>query len=245
MFYRSFDYFSLNNYDSFYILEQKLYKFLYFSDNSLNFTVLIVLFICGAFTSLNPCLISIFPLALSYISGYSKFINKNIFITGLMTSFVLMVILTHIINFYSIINAIPIISSILLFLVSLNLLQIIDFTFINNLFFSKSIFVKNYNILLENYLVGFFIGLNIAPCNTSITFLVTFWITHSIKYINSIIYLIIYLLGCFIPLLFFLNIKFNYKKIYLIPIVLDLLLPLSGSFILVNSLLSIMKQVLM
>nr|QCI05606.1 Thiol:disulfide interchange protein [Cryptopleura ramosa] len=229
-----------------YNLQHKIYYLLFSEVSSFNFVIFILIFFSGILTSLTPCFMSILPLSISYINiDYKYNINKNIFILGLITSLLVILLLANFISYqyYSYIIKIPLLSSLILILLSLNLIQIVDFSYIFSFFtkFLNKIYTNH--ILLKSYLLGCLLGLTAFPCSTSILLVFVFWINHSANFFLLFLYWIIYLLGCIIPLIFIVNIAIVYMRSNLILSIWRFLLPFSGFIMLFASLFSFFDKV--
>lgn len=245
----TFVYYLFDHYEIFlYTLQQKIYKILYFQIFSFNFIVAITVFLFGIITSFTPCFISILPLAASYVNLANKYyINKSLFIWGIMNSFLLMIFFSRFVSFYTFFNKVPLLSSCILFLTSLNLLQVVDFTSLFYVFYQRSLFFDNFNLNINSYLAGFLIGVSTMPCNTSIIFIFIVGLGHIAKIGIFILYLIIYLVGCFLPLVAILNINnfnifINYKNNFVLWF-RKLFVSLGGSLTFILSLLSLLKKI--
>nr|QCI09039.1 Thiol:disulfide interchange protein [Inkyuleea mariana] len=208
--------------------------------------VFILLFSAGILTSVNPCFISIIPLSLSYISSTNTAnFDKNFFISGLINSFVILILITNFISSKYVLFkiAIPILSSLLMILVALNLLQILNFTY----FF---IHLNNTNIKLifkgprfKSYIIGSIIGFSVLPCSTTIMIIISFWLSHSIYIIYGLIYLLIYILGCIIPIFILLNLRLLNLNLDFISQLWNIIISISGSIILGLGLFSLLEKI--
>nr|YP_009399639.1 thiol:disulfide interchange protein [Digenea simplex]ARW69458.1 thiol:disulfide interchange protein [Digenea simplex] len=225
-----------------YSLYQSLYSLLFSSSNFTNFFSICLFFSLGLITILTPCFISIIPLVLSYANytNQQKF-NKILFLCGLLNSFFLMLILSNFFSFYIFFDKISILSSLFLIVIALNLMQILDFSLLSNFFYQIIPNYLKFGFNASSYIIGSFIGLSSIPCNSSIILFVTFWLTNLNNCISFLLYLSIYLLGCLLPLLFLLNFKMSYSNIRILSSTSSLIFPFSGSFLLIFSLLSLLR----
>lgn len=229
---------------SLFAAQQQLYSFLSLSINSSKISFVFVMFFLGVLTTFTPCFLSIFPLVLAYLNArQNHLINKNFLFLGLVSSSVLIMFLTHFVSYYTFLKKIPIFSSFVLLLFSLNFLGILDFSFITNLLYQQKYMLNRSSIYIENYLTGFLLGISFVPCNTFIIFLVTFGLTNSMTFLNFIFYLIFYTLGYFVVLIVLSSIQSNNISIMMISKFWNILLPISGSFLFINSLSSLLKNV--
>ena len=227
-----------------YYIQQELAILIYSQLNNYNFFTLFLLFIGGIFTSLNPCLISLFPVMISYINA-SKYttISKISLIAGLLTSFISIIILTFLVyrkNGY-IINKIPYFSSIGIIIIGLNLLQIVPFPRFNlELIHTNSTFIKKE---LKNYITGLIFGLGSLPCSTSIIISILLWLYSSKNITLSIIYTNIYIIGYITPIIILINLTIFYKNIIKIQEIWNMTIPVSGCFILGSGILSLLNNI--
>nr|QCI04777.1 Thiol:disulfide interchange protein [Bornetia secundiflora] len=237
-----------NDYEIYvYSLQQMLNSILITSISELTVYTALFFFIFGIITSLTPCFISIIPLSLVYISSNKKeSFKKNIFILGLLSTMFLIIISINILN-YKYLNYfqnIPVLSYMILLVMSLNLLQILEFSTvlisINNMFGSLN---KNINSRVYHYLTGAIVGLSTLPCSTAIIFVISFWLSNSINNFLSVIYLFIYILGYFVSIIFIFNFTFSYSGInFLVPF-WDWGIPVSGFCVLMLSVLNILEKI--
>nr|QCI08707.1 Thiol:disulfide interchange protein [Sphondylothamnion multifidum] len=230
----------------FYSWQQQWYSLLIVSISHFQLSSVCIVILFGIFTSLTPCFISIIPLSLAYVSSFNKdYMSKNIFILGITSSTLLIMLLINIFNYQYIkyIDSLPVISCLILCFIGLNFLQIIDL-FRANTFFTK--YLNSWNnsnsIQLYNYLTGCIVGLSALPCSSSIIFIVSFWLLNSINLMLSLTYLFFYSFGYLISMFFIFNIVFNYTKISVIASIWDYFIPISGFMILTISLLNLLEK---
>lgn len=218
-----------------YYLQQKIYLSLSFHINHFTPTIFILLFVGGLLTSLNPCFVSLLPITFSYIFGKkSQQINQNIFILGILTSSIIIISITLVLNdqYKKLIEILPFISSIFIIFIGLSLLQVLNvsllFTYFNNI--ALQINIKNF--IIKDYLVGCILGLSISTCSTPILLTVLFWLSNTHELIVGLIYLCCYLSGYIVPLLLLINIFLNYNQLNKIVYTWNILIPISGSLVL-------------
>lgn len=216
-----------------YSLQQKIIFLLINEMNSFKLSTCLLFFSAGIFTIFNPCFISLFPLSISYINSYKKSMDKNTFIAGLITSLFVIIFIINLISYNSFIYIIriPYLSFIIIILLSLNLLQVLNFFYFFNILKLDHIFNLNQNEWLINtgvqsYFTGFIVGSTAVPCNTPIFTMIHFLLYHSNKLVVLFVYLIIYLVGCIFPFLLVFYIFFHYFQVYIVS---------SGSNIIVHS----------
>lgn len=218
-----------------YYLQQKIYLFLSFHINNFTPIIFIILFIGGLLTSLNPCLLSILPITLSYVFGQKSYkINQNIFILGILTSSIFIILMTLVLSgpYKKIIEILPFISSIFIIFVGLSLLQVLNLSALFIYFNKKVIQIRIKKSLIKDYIIGCILGLSISTCSTPILLTVLFWLSNTHKLIMGLIYLFCYLSGYIIPLLLLLNIVLNYNQLNKIVYTWNILIPISGSLVL-------------
>nr|YP_009398180.1 thiol:disulfide interchange protein [Thaumatella adunca]ARW67366.1 thiol:disulfide interchange protein [Thaumatella adunca] len=225
-----------------YFVQQYLYRFLFISISSQNITFSFILFCLGILTIFTPCFVSTLPLALSYINlNQGNKLSKNLFILGLMTSLVLLIILTHFISFYSYLYQLPIFSYLVLILVSLDLIKVVNFSKFYSVFRKISFFTYQRNNIFQNYFIGLTIGFSSLPCNTSIVIFTNLLLKNVDNILILLFYLLIYLLGSILPIFLILNIQINYHNFYSFSLFWNAIFPLSGSFLFIFSYFSLLK----
>lgn len=214
-----------------YYLQQNINKLVSYELNHFHISILLLLFIGGVFTSINPCLLSIVPLSLSYIIDSKQQYKKNIFIAGLVTSMITMIIFTTLLNSYyqELIKATPIISSISMIIIGLSLLQIIKIEITSII---KNPILISHDFIFNNYIKGFIIGISSSTCSTPILINILFWISYSNNLLLGIIYICFYLTGYTLPLIILMNITINYIQLDIIQKIWNYIVPLNGSIIL-------------
>nr|AOM64589.1 cytochrome c biogenesis protein transmembrane region [Riquetophycus sp.] len=227
---------------SLYCLEQYINSVITNDIKHFTISTFILLLISGIITSINPCSISILPLAMSYISSHNKVNNTYKYrqysiILGTTSSFIIMLILSCLFNtYYTKLSAIiPIMTSCYMIIIGLNLLSIIDLNFdflklrIKNLQFIS----YNYSdIIIRDYIIGCLIGLNSSSCSTPVLAITMFWILHSQSITLGIIYIICYSLGYIIPMLIVIEFTTKYTNMVNINVIWNYIMPLGGCFIL-------------
>nr|QCI05153.1 Thiol:disulfide interchange protein [Centroceras clavulatum] len=212
----------------FYILERYIYVILLSKYNFFYFFKLLSIFIAGIFTICTPCFISLLPIFLSYASYVKDNLSiKRLYFLGLLSSLMLIIIPVYVSGnkFLNIFTKLPIISAICFIFISLNLLDILQISFIfENFIFSKN---ERYNYL-QYYLVGLSIGLSCLPCNASIILTTILWFSNHSTLWQSIFFLIIYVIGCLFPFLIIFYIPINFNKLDNFIRVWTQIVPLGG-----------------
>nr|YP_009393853.1 thiol:disulfide interchange protein [Polysiphonia sertularioides]ARW62415.1 thiol:disulfide interchange protein [Polysiphonia sertularioides] len=210
-----------------------------YASSSVIFLLLIFFFI-GFITIFTPCFISLVPIAMSYFSNNNKSTKDiSLFLFGLITN---LIIFIYVGNFFASsvsFNKLPIFSNLFILIISLNLMNIINFSDI----FSKFIFFPKVSINqnIQNYGTGLIIGFSSLPCNTSILFIVSFLL----KYVNNSLllffYILAYLLGFFIPLFLIFAFKLHVLNARPFPLLWNLASALISSCLFIISLFSILR----
>nr|YP_009395921.1 thiol:disulfide interchange protein [Dasya naccarioides]ARW65107.1 thiol:disulfide interchange protein [Dasya naccarioides] len=214
--------------------------------NTLNPLIASLLLFTGILTSLTPCFLSILPLSFSYINiSKSNYINKNIFIFGIFSSLLILLLLSVILDYRYLIyfTKIPFLSFFFLILISLNLLQIIDISsYFSTLKFNKLDCLSS-NIIFRTYLNGLLIGFSVIPCSSPIVILINFWLHSATNFFICFLYLFFYILGCFIPFFLVFNFVINYVQIYILGYIWNIIVPLSGCIILSLSIFFFLEKI--
>ena len=233
-----------------YELQQRVTFLLTETTDSLSFITCLLFILSGTLTILNPCLISLFPLSISYFNTYKKPSEKNIFVLGLITSTFFSVFVTNFFSYNSFIYIIrfPIFSLIIAIFLSLNLLQILNVFYYLNIssFFKRLSLVHNdgsTDFFYQSYLTGFIIGFTIIPCNTPILAMVHFWLYNCSSIFVLFIYLFMYFLGCILPFLLIFYFFMHYLNMYFLASISGKISPFLGFTTLTISLFFLLEKV--
>lgn len=228
-----------------YLLYNNIYQFLRINDSGTDL-ILIPLFISmGILTVLTPCFISMFPILITYISSTTnQVLNNALFVLGVISSILFTVLVSNFINLYSFVYKLPILSSLFLICIALNLMQVLDLLFVPEMLYSRLSRIKTLNTNFQSYVTGILIGFASAPCNTSIILLFTFLLKHESSNVFILFDLFVYLFGCFLVLITLLNLKnhFNSSNFYYLNLLWNLIFPLSGSILFIFSLLLFLRK---
>nr|YP_063533.1 thiol:disulfide interchange protein [Gracilaria tenuistipitata var. liui]AAT79608.1 thiol:disulfide interchange protein [Gracilaria tenuistipitata var. liui] len=205
----------------FYHLEQNIYNILGSQINSANPTVFMILILSGLLTSMNPCLISIIPISISYI--YAEKLtdkNKQIFVLGILTSTFLSLILFELLNkqYEYLSHIFPVLSDITLIVISLHLLQILEFN-TNILKINKLLEQLLLIPSLYNYITGITIGITSSTCTAPILLIILLWISSCKSWLLGIAYIITYLFSYIFPIYLIIHNSWNYQQINKWPII--------------------------
>nr|YP_009500371.1 cytochrome c biogenesis protein transmembrane region [Gracilariopsis heteroclada]AXE43533.1 cytochrome c biogenesis protein transmembrane region [Gracilariopsis heteroclada] len=230
-----------------YYLEQKLYFLLSLGLNKANPITFILLTITGLLTGFNPCLLSIAPISISYIYGKNlKNKQKSIFLLGVISSNIITILFFQLIRKYykELINLFPIISSITIIIISLNLLQILNF---NNKFITVRTNVLFNNFLsiygLYYYTTGIIVGISSSSCTAPFLLLILFWISYCQSWLWATLYILIYLISYTLPVYLIINFSFNYKYMNKWMQTWDNIILFSGSIMLALSIFSLLNNI--
>nr|YP_010197698.1 thiol:disulfide interchange protein [Gracilaria isabellana]UAD86114.1 thiol:disulfide interchange protein [Gracilaria isabellana] len=230
------------NYNT-YIIEQNLYNILASQINSAHPIIFILLIIIGLLTSLNPCLLSIIPTSVSYI--YAKKLTNNkkkLFILGILSSTIFNIIIFQALHkqYEYLLHAFPLLSYITTIIISLNLLQIIEFN--NKFSYKNNLYDKlSFIPLLYNYTAGLIIGISSSSCTAPILLIILFWISSCKSWLLGITYTTTYLLSYILPIYLIINQNLNYNPINKWPLVWNNITFLSGCTILGYSIFSLLN----
>lgn len=229
-----------------YELQQKVTFLLMSTTSSLQLNTCLLFIFAGILTILNPCFLSLFPLSISYFNTYTKQIDKNIFIFGLITSIFFSILVTNFIGYNSFIyiTRVPFLSLGIIVFLSLNLLQIFNLSYYLNFFSFNKIFNFNEKIdLIECYLTGFIIGLTIVPCNTPIFTMIHFWLYNCHEKVFLFIYLCVYFLSCVVFFLLIFYLLIYYLKTYIFAYLSNIIVPFFGFLTLTTSLFFLLEKI--
>nr|QCI04406.1 Thiol:disulfide interchange protein [Antithamnion hubbsii] len=230
----------------YYSCQQSIYFFISLQYSNLFFIKMINIVILGIFTSLTPCFFSLLPIMMSYISiSYTSKsqIKSNTFLFGLISSFFVVICIVYLFNYqaYKLLLNIPFISFFIWILIALNLLQILDTSYLLSLLtFNNKIYLEN--IFMQNYITGLVFGLSSMSCSASIILTTIFWLSSSNNFIQSCLYLCLYLVGCILPFIVIFYFPLYIRKLDFIVKFWNKVMPISGVFILTSSLFSFLNS---
>lgn len=215
---------------------QQIFQSLISTQHNINTCVnIVLLFLAGLLASLNPCMLSMFPISIACVSGHKKS-NQNIwnFIFGLYTSVFSGFSLTLFFNYryHYILVKLPLIVSVFIIVLGLNLLNIftIDFKILN----VKLSQVSNH----QDYWMGFLFGLNSSSCSTPILLTVFLWKSHLHKIFN----IFIYMLGYTLPIISILFLSWRYLNLDKIMYLWKFFIPFIGSIVLCFGILKLLNN---
>ena len=217
-----------------YYIEQNIYELVAYELKNANMLIFILIFISGIITSINPCTLSLLPITTSYIhSSKNKHYKKNMFIVGMISSFVVIIGFTSLFNTYFkyLTSSVPTISSCYMIFLGFNILKIIEFNFQHNNNKVKANYLTIRSII-KDYTTGFLVGLNSSSCSTPILATLIFSISQSKLTLLSLMYILCYSLGYTFPIIILLNQATNYTYSLNIQKVWKYIISVSGSIIL-------------
>ena len=220
------------NFDNYiYYIQKYFITVMSLQINTFNLVTSFILFIAGIITSLNPCLLSIIPLSLSYLSLVSTTSNNKLyFFSGLSTSFLVFFVFSLTLNhqYISLLHFFPILSSVGFIFIGLNLLQIITLSssFLNINKFS----LKHISTRMKAYTIGIILGSSSFPCSISVLVTASLTLSYIYSYSLSIIYIFIYLSGTLISLFILINLAVLYTKLPKIVYLFNNISLVSGCF---------------
>lgn len=227
----------------FYYIEQNLYKLTAYQSNNTILFMFIIIFLSGMMTSLNPCLLSLLPIITSYINtSYQHFYKKHLFIFGLISSFLITITLTTVFNIYFKYStiSIPIISSLYMIFLGLNVLNIIELRFLKN---SNNNAFSTTNNAIMDYAVGLLVGLHSSSCSTPILATIIFWVSQSKLTLISLLYILCYSLGYSLPIIILVTTTINFTKFLKVEKMWIHMILFSGSVVLGLGNLSLLSNI--
>nr|UEQ11991.1 cytochrome c biogenesis protein transmembrane region [Kumanoa mahlacensis] len=207
--------------------------------NHINFFGFMLVFTGGILNSLSPCMFSSIPLIISYLPTQKNNIYINFsFLFGIITSILTIGISIILIKVHSIdkLNNIKLLSSVLYFIIGLNILEILSLDLPVHLIGKIQPTDKKH--LIFTYIFGISIGFNISSCNTPILTSLVLWITHTKNILLGISFLGIYTLGYLSPiLLYIISIRY-FEKVQVPKLIWESIFPFTGGLLIIISVFS-------
>lgn len=216
----------------FYNLQQIINNFLIEKLNNITFISFFTILFGGVLTSFNPCMLSSIPIAVAYINKQSQQnLYSAVFLLGISSSLVFISFLTLLAqtSFSLLLPTIPILKPLITIC--------IGFSFLNIVSFSLPFFVKETPInksllsVLEIYIGGVSIGLNLSSCSTPILMTVITWITSTNQVLVGVILIFIYTTGYVLPIIVSIISMNQFKHIRILSLSLYSVMPLAGCLI--------------
>lgn len=227
-----------------YSIQNQFNNWIYIQINSAKNIKYIILFFGGLLTGLNPCLISIVPFSFAYNnSQINRNINKTYLALGISSSLPIIIILVSLLSYkyHLFLNKLPMIISFFTVIAGLFLLNIVPSNIGSNI--NQLNKLSTVHTYIKDYIIGFFLGLNITPCSSPALITVLLPVYYSNKYINSAVYIIIYLIGYILPLILIVFLTLNKKLIKSIEQFWNIITPISGCLILWYGTFSLLKHI--
>lgn len=165
-----------------------------------------IVLVAGLLTSLTPCMLSMLPIAVGYISGYesesrtSAFLQSLWFAFGLATTLAgLGVVAALFGRVYGQIGiGLPIVVSAIAILMGLNLLEVIPLQLPN--LGGTDWIAKSWPHSVRSYLLGLTFGLVASPCSTPVLATLLAWISSTGDPVLGSGLLLAYAIGYVLPL---------------------------------------------
>ena len=179
-----------------------------------------IVFLAGLLTSLTPCMLSMLPIAIGYIGGYSNnsgngnsgngetserslaqaAAQSSWFALGLATTLALMgIISAGIGQVYGQVGfGLPIVVSLVAIAMGLNLLELLPLRFPS--FDTLALIPDNVSTSMRSYLVGLTFGLVASPCSTPVLATLLAWVGSTGKPVMGGVLLFAYAIGYVFPL---------------------------------------------
>lgn len=181
--------------------------------NTFSLYTTLLIFSSGLLSSINPCNLSVFPIAATYTIKTQINYKQPFTITiGIVSSFLLTIIIIGLFNAsYKPIKLIaPIFLSIYMVVIGLSLLQIIQLNVFHFLKNSSDTYTK-YKFF-NDYTLGFLLGINTSSCSTPILAVIILWISNSQDITLVILYTIFYIIGYSLPVIILLFLINSYSR---------------------------------
>nr|AYR06551.1 cytochrome c biogenesis protein transmembrane region [Rhodogorgon sp.] len=229
-----------------YNFQQYINDLLYTNLGTNVFFMVLIVSISGILTSFNPCIMSIMPISLGYMERQHQKGSKKIgFWFGLYSSLILIIICLNILGtkFHNWLIQLPLLLSILTIFLALGLLQVFGIT-INPRYIELPKF-SYLGYYLQDYMIGFFLGLNTLTCSTPILLTLLMLLSYINNFLTTTVYIVFYLLGSLFPFLFLATLNVRYIQFYKLAKLGDLIMVISACFILASSELKFLESILL
>lgn len=173
-------------------MNDRLYQIEQFANNlvstqltHLSWVSIAIIFLAGLLTSLTPCMLSMLPITIGYIGGYSAkgrisaAIQSSWFSLGLATTLAgLGIAAASLGRVYGQVGlGLPIIVSLVAIFMGLNLLEILPLQFPS--FGSSDWIAEELPAAVRSYLLGLTFGLVASPCSTPVLASLLAWIANT------------------------------------------------------------------
>ena len=208
-----------------------------------------VIFLAGLLTSLTPCMLSMLPITIGYIGGYESqgrlqaTIQSTWFALGLATTLAgLGIIATSIGKVYGQIGiGLPIIVSLIAIIMGLNLLELLPLRFPS--LGSTDWITEDLPHSIRSYLLGLTFGLIASPCSTPVLATLLAWVSTTGDLLVGAGLLIAYAAGYVAPLILAGTFTATLKKLLELRRWSSWINPISGSFLLIFGILSLLFRI--
>jgi len=216
----------------FYGFQQIINNFLIEQLNNITFLSFFTILFGGILTSFNPCMLSSIPIAVAYINKQSqRNLYSAVFLLGILSSLVFISFLTLLAqtSFSLLLAPIPILRPLITIFIGLSLLNLFNISlpsFIKETSENKSILS-----VVEIYIGGVSVGLNLSPCSTPILMTVITWISSTNQVLVGVILLAIYTAGYILPIIVSIISINHFKRIRILSLSLSSIIPFVGCLI--------------
>nr|YP_010338066.1 cytochrome c biogenesis protein transmembrane region [Erythrolobus coxiae]UNJ17651.1 cytochrome c biogenesis protein transmembrane region [Erythrolobus coxiae] len=182
---------------------QALLNFQYF--NQITFTSIVIVFIAGIISGMNPCVISVLPVYMKYLDNNKKqfniinIINTFNFSLGIATSITTIGIFSVIIKASSVqyLRYSTKISGLIIFIMGLITMEILQINFTPT---NYKKLLRNTKFFVSSYLNGLIFGLTLSTCSTPTLVGIILWISNTNSITKGILFICIYSIGYVIPI---------------------------------------------
>ena len=208
-----------------------------------------IIFLAGLLTSLTPCMLSMLPITIGYIGGYESqdrlqaTIQSTWFALGLATTLAALgIIATAIGKVYGQIGiGLPIIVSLIAIAMGLNLLELLPLPFPS--LGATDWIGEDLPRSIRSYLLGLTFGLVASPCSTPVLATLLAWVSTTGDLLIGASLLIAYAAGYVAPLILAGSFTASIKKLLELRRWSGWINPISGSFLLIFGILSLLLRI--
>ena len=237
-------------------LQTTLYQIEQFADHLVSYQLghlgivsIGIIFLAGLLTSLTPCMLSMLPITIGYIGGYESqdrlqaTIQSTWFALGLATTLAALgIIATAIGKVYGQIGiGLPIIVSLIAIAMGLNLLELLPLPFPS--LGATDWIGEDLPRSIRSYLLGLTFGLVASPCSTPVLATLLAWVSTTGDLLIGASLLIAYAAGYVAPLILAGSFTASIKKLLELRRWSGWINPISGSFLLIFGILSLLLRI--
>lgn len=211
-----------------------------------NIVLYLIMFVLGVITLFTPCFVSTLPLSYLYIKS-TEIYNKNLlfFVSGLLTSFILLTLIAALFGSSLLVKHLPILSYLGLTLLSLDSMRIIDCSRLIYWLLSLVNILKIQKTFVPNYFVGLFIGFSSFSCSTPIFLILNLFLLNSSNFFFRFLFIFVYVLGFLLSFIFIIRVNLFHSQFFLFRKFFSLIIPVSGSILFIFSFSSLLKVLLL